>query len=391
MPKYVVTIHGIDTAGNWQEQVEQVFTPHFECIGIKYPDYRRFGASTLAFGSVWLLWLAVSAIGLSFAAFVLRHEALAFLGVTCVILVGITSFFLARHKRSLVLNRFKSELDERVPFGASPHLIAHSFGTFLTGRALKKFPNVKLDRVVFTGCVLPRTFDWAAILKLNPRAFAELRNEIAARDWIPRLARFSKFVLLPGFGSAGVLGFHGDVGDVHTVDTPNEGCPSCSTPGARPAKVHNVMLREYAHSDHFVGVGHAESFWLPFFWGISPDEFQDFVEYCVLATSLEEEQDLFNLALVESELRERHWFWAGCTLEVFVERQVCARIGEGHRRMAGIVSRAVRLTWHAVRDAQREQHKVHKNEAIARRLHPRVAVCAAVSVVTVEAQNDETW
>ena len=58
MPKQVVLVHGIDTAGNWQDRVEGVLTPHFDCVKIKYRDYRRFGALRLSFGSIRLVLLA---------------------------------------------------------------------------------------------------------------------------------------------------------------------------------------------------------------------------------------------------------------------------------------------------------------------------------------------
>jgi pimeloyl-ACP methyl ester carboxylesterase len=218
MPKRIVTVHGIDTTGDWQQEVERVFTPHFECVNLKYTHYRRFGAVRLAFGSEWVLFLALIALAVCIAGLFSRSIIIALAAVAWLFAIAVAGIVVARRKRSQQLNEFKIELDARLPFGSSPHLIAHSFGTFLSGNALAKFPNLRFNRVVFAGCVLPRYFGWTNILKLNPNAFAHLRNEIAAKDWIPRVAEFAKFVLLPGFGSAGVWGFWDGAEAVHTID-----------------------------------------------------------------------------------------------------------------------------------------------------------------------------
>jgi hypothetical protein len=140
MPKRVVTIHGIDTVGSWQEEVERVLTPHFECVHIKYPDYQHFEAVRLVFGSVWLLFLAVTALALCVAGLVLGNEAVVIAALGCLLLAAILTFLVARRKRSLVLNRFKAELETRAPLGDPPHLVAHS-GTFLAANVLLRFPK----------------------------------------------------------------------------------------------------------------------------------------------------------------------------------------------------------------------------------------------------------
>jgi pimeloyl-ACP methyl ester carboxylesterase len=380
MPKHVVTVHGIDTDGSWQDRVEAVLTPHFECVKIRHEDYRRFGAIRLSFGSAWL---ALFAVGLSLLCVVAQlffcSRILALCAISLLLAVVAFGVVLAKRKRSSALNEFKEQVDSRVAFAIAPHLIAHSFGTFLAGNSLLKFPSLRFDRVVFAGCVLPRSYAWTRVLAANPNAFNQLRNEVAARDWVPLGADVLRFLLVPGFGSAGALGFSEQPGVVHTVGVPNQTCGQCARL-SDGTKIHNVVFAEYAHSDHFVGLGHAES-WLPYLWGIDPSEFSLLMEMCVLAVDLEERNDLVSLEIVESELRERPWKWAaGMALEEFVWRQVEAMSGTAvrDRYFASVVSRAVRLFWHAVRLAQQEQRKATKSAVIVRRLHPRFAVCAAV-------------
>ena len=45
----VITIHGINSAGEWQDIVRPVFKAHFDYQAIRYEDYLRFGATKLVF------------------------------------------------------------------------------------------------------------------------------------------------------------------------------------------------------------------------------------------------------------------------------------------------------------------------------------------------------
>ena len=93
------------------------------------------------------------------------------------------------------------------------HVAAHSYGTYIVGRAIERQPGVSLNRLYFAGSVLPRKFNWN---KLNPR-FGEVRNDCANADWaVGVLCRYLRF--LPwnwgDIGTAGVDGFsrlHSDV------------------------------------------------------------------------------------------------------------------------------------------------------------------------------------
>lgn len=379
----MVTVHGINTEGDWQQRVEQVFYPHFECIAIKYPELRQFGALRLAFGSVLLFLLLALLLASGVVVFFFWKFELSLLLLMSFVITSVLAFLWAKRTRSRVLREFKAQLDAQIPMGVPAHLIAHSYGTFLTGHALKKFPSLRVDRIVLVGCVLPRRFGWQKVLTSNPRAFKQLRNEIAGRDWIPRLAEFGRFLLLPGFGSAGIFGFSESNGSIHTVQDPNGTCAFCSGPD-ESAIVHNVVFPEYEHSDHFVGVGHAEAYWLPYLWNIDPCEFRDFLQWCSLAATLEAENDWPKLAIVESELRQRKWAWAGMTLEQCVEQQLRLMIdGFDDEEVADLVSRSVRLVWQAISMADEEQHRDDKNPVRAKRLYPRAAVTAACKVIVL--------
>lgn len=40
----VILIHGINSTGEWQEQVESLLSPHFECVVFKYSEFQKAGA-----------------------------------------------------------------------------------------------------------------------------------------------------------------------------------------------------------------------------------------------------------------------------------------------------------------------------------------------------------
>lgn len=76
--------------------------------------------------------------------------------------------------------------------------VAHSFGTYILGKALKRFPEVELDRILLLGSVMPRTYPW----KKMKRKCRRVLNVIAQSDVALSLAQY-----VPGLGSAGKKGF----------------------------------------------------------------------------------------------------------------------------------------------------------------------------------------
>jgi hypothetical protein len=55
MSKKVITIHGINTRGGWQDSIKTALEPHFECIAIKYRDYRWLGETKILLDPFTLL------------------------------------------------------------------------------------------------------------------------------------------------------------------------------------------------------------------------------------------------------------------------------------------------------------------------------------------------
>jgi serine/threonine-protein kinase len=114
-----------------------------------------------------------------------------------------------------------------------PSIVAHSFGTYILGYALLRYPYLRFNKVLLCGSILPRDFPWGAVIDRGQ--VQAVRNEYGARDVWTHLAR--RFVT--GTGTSGTLGF------------------SCQ---------HDRLEQEafdYAHSEYFER-GHMSDRWVPF-------------------------------------------------------------------------------------------------------------------------------
>lgn len=80
-------------------------------------------------------------------------------------------------------------------------IIAHSFGAYLVGRLLEKYPMFKFDKVIFAGSILNENYDWPSILAGGQVNL--FRNDYGRLDPWPGIAR----ALVPGTGNSGTRGF----------------------------------------------------------------------------------------------------------------------------------------------------------------------------------------
>jgi hypothetical protein len=371
--KYVVTVHGINTDGMWQETVSRVLLHHFESIPISYRDYRHCGVLRLifepyflvagfaalllallsSFASPWPMWIAG---GLIFGA------------VTRAIV-----------RRGKMVRWFKREIDPLFRYGGKVYGIAHSLGTYLLGMTIRIFPDVRFERVVLTGCVLPQGFPWHQILAQNPYAFREVRNEVNGRDPVGWALYVAQRIpgLLPGLGYAGLKGFRQRTGLAHssTLYGPCQNCAGLMGDHV----VHNVAIPEFTHSDAFIGEEHARTFWLPFLWGLDPGEYQKFLSMCELAADFEEQKDWIELRKVESEFLERPWRWSDdLPLQCFIAARLASlMLGPAPPRAVADVGS---LLWQMVELAKREtkQDTEDQRGEIVRALRPRIAVLKAI-------------
>ena len=226
-------------------------------------------------------------------------------------------------------------------------------------------------------------------------SFGRVRNEVAYRDWIVRLASLR---LIPGMGRAGVTGFHesafaakatsGSTDLIHTNDVRN-GCRLCNG----RAGIHNVTFpQEFRHNDPFVGLGHIETFWLPFLWNLDSAEYSKFLEICQVASELKSQKDQVKLNLIEEYFRVTHWEWADSqTVVSLIENQLRARhkLQQGKRltpAMQDIADRVLACLWDVVADSAKVRSESSleadpKTKEKLASLYPRIAVTRAVDSI----------
>lgn len=357
MKEYVITIHGIATKGTWQEQIGTAFAPHFDCLPVKYPQYRWLGALKLLQEPIILFPTIVGVLALrQWLPGPIRTVGWLFIGAL-VFLAYLATYY----RRTRAFNRMLEQASPHTSraLQTRTHLIAHSFGTYLTGRALQERPDFYVGRVVFIGCVLPREFPWATLQAPSVgdgRKFLEVRNELARRDLVV-CAAWLMSPLIRGLGIAGFSGFTDSSGQIHDLSNPNTTCTSCIL---APVSIHNVHSEYLGHSGTFVTSGYAETYWLPFLWGIEPTEYHQFLKYCNAAAALERDWSPASrqrghvdprLVRVERQLHTQKWRWTGGTFGSFVEQEVMSRFPGTPESLRDSVALAIRGTWDSVRQA----------------------------------------
>jgi hypothetical protein len=176
---WVVAIHGMNTAGAWQES----FTWHL--------------------GTTW---------GRSVPVAVYKYG---------IVIAGVIMAWRRRKlQRKLRAKLATLSAEANVQgFTGKPDVIAHSFGTWLFGHLLQdelrreESERLKFGRVILTGCVLRPDFDWRSIQSAG--LVEEVLNHYGTKDPIVPLAH----ITIWDSGPSGRRGFDGD----HVINVRAEG------------------------------------------------------------------------------------------------------------------------------------------------------------------------
>jgi hypothetical protein len=276
--------------------------PSGALVGIAFfLDLREYSPRPLS----WYTLVALPAVVMALVAwlvadvFARRSLLSAGLFVIGVGVIGVLEPFL---RGNLAFARIRGEIEHARSEHPRPFVIAHSLGTYLTGHVLHEAVQFRLGRVLFTGCVLQRSYPWAGGSAPANRVLA-VTNYVGRVDLVPLATgclrelwchltralrqRFPQFIdflrRLTTWRPLGLAGFDGFTVNARVVHTQGvvAHCAACTTEKAR-APVHNVPHDWAAHST----LNQSKSFqswsWLPCLWGISPPEFGDWVEECQL-------------------------------------------------------------------------------------------------------------
>ncbi|HYH45392.1 MAG TPA: hypothetical protein VEG34_06855, partial [Thermoanaerobaculia bacterium] len=98
-------------------------------------------------------------------------------------------------------------------FGKKPDVIAHSFGTWLLGHALRENRNLQVGRVILTGSILRPDFPWQELI--DTQQVEAVLDHYGTRDIWAGVAHY----LIPDTGPSGRRGFDGQ----GVVNVPAEG------------------------------------------------------------------------------------------------------------------------------------------------------------------------
>jgi pimeloyl-ACP methyl ester carboxylesterase len=369
--RQVFLVHGINSNGDWQKDVGQVLEPHFEVVHIRYWQYRWLGAVKLVFEP----WALIVAGGATY--FLASRVMPAWLAVALGVLVGVISAYLtAPIRRRMTMKRFVAKGGKSLGV-TRPHIIAHSFGTFLAGSVLKTFAGVKARRIVLVGCVLREDFDWLDIYTRKTQAFDAIRNEWTNKDAVVRLGGLIRR-RIPDFGQAGLKGFTEIPNWIHSVASPDFDCAPCTSKVC--ALIHNYDCSGLGHSDSFIGAIHASRYWLPFLWGRSPKKYGELLDCCEAAAEAFENSNSHDLKLAEDELLVTEWEWTyGKRFEDHLVDLIKKHPNLGGQSANELAGRAAGLFWRRMELARKAAaFEGTREQKLIRYLRPELAVAAAI-------------
>jgi pimeloyl-ACP methyl ester carboxylesterase len=279
------TVHGVGEPAGWQAQVQEVLQFYFECVPISYPQFQSWPvaavlrvviapfALVIAIAIPLLLWIGrFSNLDYRLSA---RIVGWAFWGAAIAsIVMGLIVAFVRRQRAAAEV---QLQIENHTTGGAAAHLIAHSLGTYLTCRTIKKVQGLRLKRIVYVGSVVHRNFSWDLF---TGRRVEAVRNEVGGRDLVVFLAGIAKWLFcLWDLGWAGWKGFLGSAVVVHTCPDAELPCAQC-TVQPQSAPLHNTVCPYDKHNTLFLSSFHAARFWLPFLWEYDPGYFIRFLARC---------------------------------------------------------------------------------------------------------------
>jgi len=357
--KPILLIHGIQSDGRWQAEVALALNWFFRPVHVQYSHFRYLGP-LLVMSEPFILAPGVLLIiaGAWMGKYLL-------LGGVFLILFSFSKFALSFRRGNALAKYHRISGDD---LKGRPHVIAHSFGTYLTGRLLREVDAAKVSRVVLAGCVMPRFFDWTNLLE--QKKIEAIRNDYSPNDWVAGFAGFAGLIH-EDLGPAGKYGFGG--ASVHHLANPNHICEKCQEGSI--ALVHDVRCENIAHSGAFVSRAHTAAYWLPFFWEIDAGEYDELTRFCQRYVNAIESADTSRLPPLENEARTKNCRWlGGITLWEALARRATEELGVVNDALTG---RALTQFCFGMTYASFDGFK----NKISTLLHPRNAMSKAIAAV----------
>lgn len=295
-------VHGIQSKGEWYAEIQRVFGTHFELLEVHYPQFRsRFPVGVVFDGRALLVVTLLLTAGWWWSWPVTARILIAAVLAS----VGTSASTIRRHR---ALESVRSQLPSAATQRVS--ILAHSLGTYLVGRVLDEGRTHRARRVVMSGTVLTRRFDWQRWKTDDAWPLEGVWNEVARWDVAVWPAAIFGRLFSTYLGSAGIFGFSPGRG-VHYVAANEPHCGACKNGGA--ALVHNHHTAWATHSRFTRDPEHAKIVWLPFLLGVTAEEFWQLRNWCVEWTSNAADIDSPSATggdEVWNALTTKRWKWA---------------------------------------------------------------------------------
>lgn len=311
----VYLLHGVDSGGVWYPVAKRGLEPFFRCVPIRYRQYDRLGK--------WKVASLGGGFAIAAACLLLMPSLALMRGLTPVSLTVIASiatiglalsiFEIIRRHRALktVTSQMDTVGDTSRP---ERHVVAHSFGTYLFARVLKKAVAARHDRIVLVGSILPQDFDWMALWRVatdHRRPFRSIRNEHSQGDFVVGFA--SRFRIFTGrcgpSGTAGFISTGSPPLPVHDVPNAWGPCPKRGIECQAEPILHNHDLPNHDHNAWFLKSDHAKMLWMPFLWGLDPAEYIAFVHACHEVELAHDAGESRQAHLLARGLHDQVWPW----------------------------------------------------------------------------------
>ncbi len=152
------------------------------------------------------------------------------------------AFLLIPKIRSKKIKKFREEYTQtlyRFP-NATPSIIAHSFGTYITAKAMELYQEIKFDQIIFCGSIVTCEYDWDSRIK-NAQV-NRILNECGKQDFPVKIVSYA----VKDAGPSGIKGFRKKIDRV-LYERTNDG---------------------FGHSDYFYQLNYQKN-WIPFLKNIS--------------------------------------------------------------------------------------------------------------------------
>jgi len=180
---WVMTLHGIKTRGTWQKDL------------VRTLNDAGFNSQPLDYGNFWALQL------------------------------------INPRSRAKKVEWFRDEYTRHVErTGSTPCIIVHSFGTYIVAHALKRYPEIQFQCVIFAGSIVARDFPCSRHI---PFQLAVVLNDCGDRDIWSAIGPW----MIKDVGQSGKSGF---------LDVAK-------------GKVINRKRSSFGHSDHFYDLNFLKS------------------------------------------------------------------------------------------------------------------------------------